>query len=415
MSWSRVVAATLAGVGAALYATLLVLGSRANWVAEVGGSGGVPPELLDLTVELPWLSVLFVGILVGSVLAAKVPHHPIPWLMIAGAMGNLAYPVIVLVVARSLDAATVPAWAPYVAWAGNWIWVVGQVGLVYLLLLFPDGKPLTTRWRWVARVGAAYILAMWLLVATWPDLEAAPALTNPFGIEAFRAWEDALFPVIAGFMALQVLAVVSLILRYVRSAGVERQQMKWMALAAAALAVTILVPTLPRWAQAIPGVILVVALVVAVTRYRLYEIDRIISRTLSYALLTVVLAGVYTAGVVGLGAVARAITGRGGSDLVVAASTLAAAAVFVPARRRIQGIVDRRFNRARYDARRTVEALAGRLRDETDLHALTTEVERAVVGTIGPRSLSLWLRPTGIDVASTVPAPGRSVAAHLRR
>jgi hypothetical protein len=399
VSWSRVAAATLAGVGAALYGTLLVLGSRANWVAEVGGSGGAPAELLDLTVELPWLSVLFVGILVGSALAAKVPHHPIPWLMVAAAMGNLAFPVIVLVVARSLDAVTLPAWAPYVAWVGNWIWVVGQVGLVYLLLLFPDGQPLTTRWRWVARVGAAYISAMWLLVATWPDLEAAPALTNPFGIEAFRAWEDALFPVIAGFLALQVLAVVNLILRYVRSAGVERQQMKWMALAAAAIGVTILVPALPRWVQAIPGVVLVLAIVVAVTRYRLYEIDRIISRTLTYALLTVVLAGVYVVGVMGLGAVARAMTGRGGSDLVVAASTLAAAAVFVPARRRIQGLVDRRFNRARYDARRTVEALAGRLRDETDLDALTAEVEQAVVGTIGPRAVSLWLRPSGTGSA----------------
>jgi hypothetical protein len=401
MSWPRLGAAMLAGVGIAFYVTLLVLGNRVGWVVEVGGPPGAPPELLDLWVELPWLTVLLVGILVGSGLAARMPRHAIPWLMIAAALGNLLYPVIVLVVARALEAAPAPAWAPSIAWAGNWIWVVGQVGLFYLLLLFPDGRPLSGRWRQVGRLGAVYIGIAWLLVAAWPNLEAAPALANPFGIEALRAWEGALLPFILGFVALQVLASVSLILRFVRSTGVERQQMKWMAFGAALFVVTSLAGVLPRWTQAISSLILILALVVAVTRYRLYEIDRIISRTLTYALLTVVLAGVYVAGVVGLGSVARAMTGGGGNDLVVAASTLAAAAVFVPTRRRIQRHVDRRFNRARYDARRTVEALAHRLRDQTDLDALVLEVEQAVAVAIGPRGLSLWVRPTSADALGT--------------
>jgi hypothetical protein len=399
MSWPRLGAATLAGVAIALYATLLVLGSRAGWMVEVSGPPGAPPDLLDLWDELPWLTVLSAGTLVGSVLASKMPRHPVPWLMIAAALGNVAYFVIVLVVAAVEDAA--PAWAPYVAWVGNWIWLVGQAGLIYLLLLFPDGRPLTGRWRQVGRLGAVYLGVMWLMVATAPTLEAAPGLTNPFGIEALRDWEGALTSFILGFLALQVLAVISLVLRFLRSTGVERQQMKWMAFAATSVGLTILVGTLPRWTQAISGIILVFAIVIAVTRYRLYEIDRIISRTLSYGLLTLVLAGVYVAGVVGLGSVARAMTGRGGSDLVVAASTLAAAAVFVPARRQIQRVVDRHFNRARYDARQTVEALASRLRDETDLEALTREVEQAVAGAIGPRALSLWVRPTGAETVGT--------------
>jgi hypothetical protein len=389
----RVAAVLLAVVAAACYGATIVLGARAGWVIEISGLGGGPPEPYDVWGELPWHGVLFASSLVGAGLAVKLPRHPVPWLLAIGPIGFLAFPPIVLVVAATA-VGPVPAWTPYVAWVGNWIWVVGQIGVIYLLILFPDGRPLNDRWRTIARVGLVYIATATVLFAVVPWLEAAPTLDNPFGIEVLGPVAPLITAYVFGFVLLLALGILSIVLRFVRSTGAERQQMKWMALGAGttfAVAIPAVQFGAPRWILAVPGLVLLAAIVVAVTRYRLYEIDRVISRTLSYGLLTVLLAGVYVTGVVGLGTIIRAVTGGGGGDLVVAASTLAVAALFQPLRRRVQALVDRRFNRARYDAQRTVEAFAQRLREEVDLEALSGQLRDVASAAIQPRSVSVWL------------------------
>jgi hypothetical protein len=182
--------------------------------------------------------------------------------------------------------------------------------------------------------------------------------------------------------------------RWRHSRGVERQQMKWFMTATAILAVVFLLEeiVLPPFPYGLVLLALPMAVGIAVLRYRLYDIDRLVSPIVSYVLPTVLLAGVYAAGVVGLGGLARSTTGGGGGDLVVAASTLAVAALFVPARRWIQALVDRRFNRARYDAQRPVEAFGLRLRNEVALEALDRELRQVIVASLHPVGVSLWFR-----------------------
>jgi hypothetical protein len=195
-------------------------------------------------------------------------------------------------------------------------------------------------------------------------------------------------------------ALVSLALRWRRAWGNEREQLKWVAFAAGlALVANIVLQIVQLPGLGLVGVVLVpVGAAVAILRYRLYDIDRIISRTLAYGLLTALLGLVYVAGVFALGRLLN--PGGEPSAFAVAASTLAVAALFQPARRRLQAAVDRRFNRARYDAARTVEAFSTRLRDEIDLDTLTAELLAVADQTMQPIQVSLWLRP---------PRPGNPV------
>lgn len=396
MTVARLGSVVLATLAVGAYAILVVVGASVGWVVDLGSMAGHESELYDVWDELPWMSTLVAAALVGSVLAAKRPHHPIPWLLAVGAVGNLMYPPVVVTVARALATDPVPSWAPYVAWVGNWIWIVGQAGFTYLLLLFPDGRPLSARWRPLLRAGAIYMTSMVVLLAFWPELEGARVLANPFGVEVLGRVEP-LLSVVMGFSLLQVVAVVSLGLRFLRSTGIERQQMKGMALGVGVLAATWPAEMLgaPRWLQTIPTAILVAAIVIAVTRYRLYDIDRVVSRTVSYGLLSAVLVGVYVASVVGLGAVVRAVPGGDGSDLVIAISTLVVAALFGPLRRRVQTLVDQRFNRARVDAQDTLAQFSHQIRDDVDLDALRRRTEHVVDQTLQPCSVSLWLRVPG--------------------
>jgi hypothetical protein len=193
-----------------------------------------------------------------------------------------------------------------------------------------------------------------------------------------------------------VVAAGSLVVRLRRARGTERQQLRWVALAAALVSGAAVVvvagvvagaAALVSWVAGICVAILPLAIGAAVLRYRLYDLDRIISRTLTYGLLTVLLGGAY-AGVVLVGGLLGS-----GSSLAVAGATLAVAAVFQPARRRLQQLVDRRFNRRRYDAARTIEAFSARLREQVDLDTLTTELLAVVGQTMQPAQTSLWLRP----------------------
>lgn len=273
--------------------------------------------------------------------------------------------------------------------------------LIFTVLLFPTGSLPSPRWRPAA---AAYVVVglgstiLWALVPG-PLLEQAVRVDSPAGVPALAGPMRVLDPVLmVAFQVAPLLALASAVVRYRRSRGLERQQMKW--LGASVLVVAVAVFSLPPLLLEGPfrdllPVFLTLALVtmpvacgIAILRYRLWDIDRIVSRTLAYAAVTAVLVGLYAGVVVGIGSFAG-----GGSDLLVAGATLTVAGAFGPVRRRVQGAVDRRFNRARYDAERTIEAFGTRLRDEVDLEALEADLRAVVSATVAPAHATLWTPP----------------------
>jgi hypothetical protein len=296
------------------------------------------------------------------------------------------------------------------------VWVPG-VGLMgtFLLLLFPDGHLPSRRWRPVAWVSGFVITSVIITLALTPDkleVGGAPNLQNPLG------WAEAA-PVLqslqAGLLPLLPLCVVAcataLVLRFRRSHGVERLQLKWLATAAAAVAGIYLLSIAggvltgamfggreqPAWMDALDSLSFLAflcipaAIGVAVLKHRLYDIDAVINRTLVYGSLTIGLGSVYIGSVLLLQLLLNSFTS--GSDLAVAGSTLAVAALFGPARTRVQTAVDRRFYRSRYDAARTLDEFALRLRNELDLDAIGTDLSATVEETVHPAHVSLWLRP----------------------
>jgi hypothetical protein len=287
------------------------------------------------------------------------------------------------------------------AWLQSFFWfpVIGLVPL--LLLLVPDGSLPSPRWRPVAWVPAAAIALVILAGAFSPGpIGADPrpgAPQNPVGIEPARQVLEVAAAV--GFLvipAVTVIALLALVLRFQRAQGVERQQLKWFTYGAFLLVVglaALLVPLSEAVAKAIlaAGVgCFTAGVAVAVLRYGLYEIDVIVNRTLVYGLLTVLL-GLGYAGAVLIGG---QLAGQERSNLVVAGSTLAVAAAFQPARRRVQAGVDRRFNRRKYDAAKTIEGFSARLREQVDLDTLSAELLAVVDQTMQPATASLWLRPS---------------------
>jgi hypothetical protein len=273
---------------------------------------------------------------------------------------------------------------------------------VFTLLVFPTGRLLSARWRPIAWLTAAITATVVALGALAPTLNLGERtkLRNPVGLAAIPNPErGALGPVLFGvLLGCTGAAVVSLVLRFRRSQGVERQQLKWFTYAGVlGFAWLVVDPVLPDVAlfQLVSGLttaLVPVAAGIAVLRYRLYDIDRLINRTLVYGLLTALLAGVYAGAVLVLGQAFGGV-GRDPPSWAVAGATLAVAALFRPARRRIQQAVDRRFNRRRYDAAKTVEAFSARLRQEIDLEALSAELLAVVNHTMQPTAVSLWLRP----------------------
>jgi hypothetical protein len=270
----------------------------------------------------------------------------------------------------------------------------------FVLLLTPTGRLPSPRWRWWARLAAAaavlYLLGS--VVDSQPLSSQYPTIKNPLAVPALAGLVEAVLAVAFLVICAAVLvAAGSLVVRFRRARGIERQQLRWVALAAglAPLALLGIAAGLAIGSWVIVGWVVslylalpVLATGAAILRYRLYDIDRILSRTLAYGLLTVLLGGAYAVLVLSLGQ----LLGRN-SSLVVAAATLAVAALFQPARRRTQALVDRRFNRRKYDAATMVGAFSVRLRDEVDLDALSAELLAVVDQTMQPTTASLWLRP----------------------
>ena len=272
----------------------------------------------------------------------------------------------------------------------------------FILLLTPTGSLPSPRWRWWARVAAVAPVAFLVSAALDPQplFPEYPTVGNPLGVPAALTGPLRDMGEVGGgvVVAALVVAAGSLVVRFRRARGVERQQLRWLAVGAALGAVAILVAVV----SAVLGkegvvvaalgtcmALLPLATGAAILRYRLYDLDRIISRTLAYGLLTVLLGGGYAGVVLGL----SQLLGQD-SPLVVAAATLAVAAAFQPARRRVQELVDRRFDRRRYDAAQTIAGFSARLRQQVDLDTLTAELLGVVDQTMQPTRVSLWLRPS---------------------
>jgi hypothetical protein len=349
---------------------------------------------------VPYVVAIVTAATVGAVLASRRPRHPVGWLLLvlglsvvtSGAATGYANDAL-LARAGSLPSAgyaaaytglTVPVWAACVG---------------FILLLTPTGSLPSPRWRWWAQVTVAALAVATVSSAMLPLDKPYQAAANPLAVGALAGPLRVVSTVSWVITGLAVpIGAASLVVRFRRAHRVERQQLRWLALAGAlaavaALTLVALIPTgnklLLGWATAVCVAVLPLATGAAILRYRLYDLDRIISRTLAYAALTVLLGGAYAAVVLGLGQ----LLGQDRS-LVVAAATLALAGVFQPARRRVQELVDRRFNRRRYDAARTIQAFSVRLRQQVDLDALRAELLAVVDQTMQPTHASLWLRPS---------------------
>jgi hypothetical protein len=387
---------------------------RGTWAAGsmlaifVAGYGvGVPLSVVNGKFEQDSsLLLAFAAFMaVGAVVVAHRPGNAVGWIFSAAgllaATGVLATEYAAYVTRTRSGS---PAGLVLAAWYGAWWWFPTLVlVLVFTPLLFPTGRLLSTRWRPVAVVAALGTAAMITLSALEPTLQDEDhPIRNPIGIAGIPDPEEgALGAVLFGLLLLCVAAAaLSVVLRFRRSRGVERQQLKWFTYAVALMSVFLLLSDYlfpqNRVMELLYG--LVVALVpvaagVAVLRYRLYDIDRLVNRTLVYGALTALLGAVYAGAVLVLG---QLFGGVGGDppSWAVAGATLAVAALFQPARRRIQAVVDRRFNRRKYDAAETIQAFSTRLRDQIDLDTLAAELLAVVDQTMEPTRVSLWLRPS---------------------
>jgi hypothetical protein len=392
------------GVSAALAVAAVALG--------VSGSGGT-----DLVVFFTIAVLGLVFGVTGALVASRLPDNLIGWFFCALALlfesSGLADAYVAYGDGTSVS---LPGQA-WVAWTSQWFLNVSSPALIILcFLLFPTGELPSARWRplvWaVAGVAAVYAASAALAPGGLPDYP----FENPVGLESadgLRTLADAsLWILIAPLM---LVSAASLFARLRHSSGTERQQLKWFAYAAALLAADLVVVNVlgaflggvidGEAADLAPFLVFLVALSgmpvamgVAILKYRLYDIDVLINRTLVYVMLTASLVLVYIGGVVFLQYTFRALAG-GESQLAVVASTLVIAALFSPLRRRIQGFMDRRFYRRKYDAARTLEAFSAKLRDETDLDRLGDELVGVVHETVQPEHASLWLRPARVFAA----------------
>jgi hypothetical protein len=379
------------------------LGLALGLIGEHHGLDLPPGRESELYIELIAAAAAWLFAGVGLLIARKEGSNAIGWLFLSSAPMLAAislaygYADLALYGGQGWPGST---WA---AWLASWL-VIVPVFVVPCLIaqLFPNGRPLSGPWRHVLRLSVVVGLYLGLAPAldagplgSYPTIENPAAL--PRGVARFLV--DATWGI--SILVLFVLSLAAVSVRFRRSRGVEREQLKWLALAGGVTIVGFLgglfLIDLVGWLSTALIVVgfggflsMPVAVAIAILRYRLYEIDRLVSRTLVYGALTVVLGAAY----LGLVLAGQALFSSfaGGSNLAIAVSTLVVAALFLPVRSRVQRLVDRRFYRRRYDAQRTLEAFGTRLREQVDLETLDVELRRAVDETMKPTHVSIWLR-----------------------
>jgi hypothetical protein len=405
LAWSLAgLSLAMAAASVALYIATRSVQPPSSW-----GTGGDSAVLIIL---LPFLAFPMVGVLIAS----RRPKNPIGWICLA--VGIFWMLVLVSDTYGLYGLVVRPGSVPFPAAIGSlgeWIWAptIGLFG-IYLILLFPDGRLPSRRWRLLAWLAGAVIFLVSAGGAIEPGpVEGLPGVRNPFGLEEYPWVADATQAVILLLPLCILASAVSLVLRFLRSRGEEREQIKWLAFAASILGLGFasfvflgfIAPEAtgganPLWENLLEDAVTLsfagvpVAVGIAILRYRLYDIDLLINRTLVYGALTGTLALVYFGGVAMTQVIFRALTGQEEQpQLAIVVSTLVIAALFNPLRQRIQGFIDRRFYRRKYDARKTLEAFSAKLRDETDLEALNAELVGVVRETMQPAHVSLWLRP----------------------
>jgi hypothetical protein len=341
--------------------------------------------------------------IVGAVVASRRPEHPIGWLMCAAGLvwGVLHFSGEYAIYALLTQPGSLPA-GKAVAWFFTWHWAPALCLIVFFGLLFPTGQLPSRRWRPFAWLSVLLTLIVIILSVFAPGpILGLGSIRNPLGIEG---WPNLYEPLQSLMLVLVFIGSASMLGRLRWARGVERQQIKWpaytvmMAASGSVLTYTVSEAIGAWWLELAGFVVFIAALVglpasvgIAIVRYRLYDIDRIINRTLVYGALTVALVALYFGGTVLLQRLFVVLTG-GQSTLAVVASTLVIAALFNPLRRRIQSFIDRRFYRGKYDAAKTLEAFSAKLRDETDLEALSDDLVGVVKETMQPAHVSLWLR-----------------------
>jgi len=355
-----------------------------------------------------WLgnALVVIDVTVGAVVASHRPENPVGWLLcISGVVISTdSFAAQYAIYALLAQPNSIPA-GEVMAWIASWL-LPTMIGLqVFYLLLFPTGRLPSRRWRWLAWLTVAFVVAGVMLSAFSAGalMGALGPIRNPLGIEGFTNVYKALLYTISPLLFVAV--ALSVFMRLRHAVGVERQQIKWLAYAAAAWALGIILNVItlaidtPLWferaarayftvaSEAVP-----IAIGIAILRYRLYDIDLLINRTLVYGSLTATLVALYFGGILLLQRVFVLLTGEK-STLAVVASTLVIAALFTPLRRRIQSFIDRSFYRRKYDATKTLEGFSMKLRNETNLDALSDDLVGVVWETIQPAHVSLWLRP----------------------
>jgi hypothetical protein len=335
----------------------------------------------------------------GALVASRQPRNAIGWIFIAIGLGvgllvaGAEYAYYGLVLNNEVPGAAVGAWLE------QWLWLP-SVGLIlsFGLLLFPNGRLPSRRWRWVAWITGSLIALITIGGMLEERLQGhGYSVDNPIGIPGLGDVEETWGPVLFLFLGCMLLCMLSIVFRFRRSRGDERQQLKLVTFAACFMVAMLLISDLldafvgDGFGWMFPVVLLVFlsSIGVAMLKYRLYDIDLVINRTLVYGALTALLAATYLGLVVALQGV---IPAAGDSDLTIAGSTLAVAALFRPLRSRVQGFIDRRFYRRKFDAQRTLESFSASLRDDVDLDHLSADLLNVVRDTMQPAHASLWLR-----------------------
>jgi hypothetical protein len=356
-----------------------------------------------------WLTALGT---VGALVGARRPQNPIGWLLLSSALLISLFLFGDAYASYSLELGHSLPLDRFMAWLTLWVTIPGFGAFILVFLLFPTGHLLSRRWKWVAILAAVGIGAGTLGVAIRPGpVDSVPAIDNPFGLDAAAGFARFLEEGLGSFLVFPIVlaSILSLVLRVRRATGAERQQMRWFVFSvvmfvvvfAAAQILWAIVEepesggpanTFGFFALMLSLIFIPVSMGIGILRYRLYDIDVIVNKTLVYGALTAVLALAYLGIVVALQSV---IPGADDSDLTIAGSTLAVAALFRPLRARVQGFIDRRFYRHKYDTQRTLEAFSSRLRDDVDLDHLSADLLGVVRDTMQPAHASLWVRDAG--------------------